>query len=198
MEYYDNIYKVVLVGDTCVGKSNILYRFTVDRFDPEARTTIGVGFGAKIVPFNNKKFKIQVWDTAGQERYRAISSNYYRGARGIMLVYDVTRNETFDHINKWLDDIYEHGPENVIIMLVANKIDLDNTVSINTGRNYAVTNNLLFKTTSALTGENINEAFDELLTGIYNQTTFNDLIFDPNIISFSKPKKISAKNSCCK
>ncbi|KGG52329.1 hypothetical protein DI09_189p10 [Mitosporidium daphniae] len=115
---------VILIGDSGVGKSNILSRFTKDKFMLEAKSTIGVEFDSRCLQIDDKTVKAQIWDTAGQERYRAITSAYYRGASGALLVYDITKQSSFDSIPRWLEELRAHAGEDVTVMLVGNKSDL--------------------------------------------------------------------------
>jgi Ras-related protein Rab-11A len=122
---YDMIFKVVLIGDSGVGKTNILGRYLKNEFNYDSKTTVGVEFGAKRLEIDGVKIKTQIWDTAGQERFRSITNAYYKGAKGALLVYDVTRRDTFDSINKWVPELIQAGDKQVTIILVGNKIDLE-------------------------------------------------------------------------
>ncbi|KAK9936620.1 hypothetical protein M0R45_013450 [Rubus argutus] len=115
---YDYLFKVVLIGDSGVGKSNLLSRFTRNEFSLESKSTIGVEFATRSLDVDGKVIKAQIWDTAGQERYRAITSAYYRGAVGALLVYDVTRNSTFESVERWLRELRDHTDPNIVVMLI--------------------------------------------------------------------------------
>jgi Ras-related protein Rab-11A len=117
-------YKVVLLGDSGVGKSNIISRFTKNEFNMESKTTIGVEFATKTIEVNGKLVKIQIWDTAGQERYRSMASAYYRGASGALLVYDITRATSFENLQKWLRELKNFAAEDITCLMVGNKCDL--------------------------------------------------------------------------
>merc|ERR1711991_569539 len=121
---YDYLFKVVLIGDSGVGKSNLLSRFTRDEFSTDSKSTIGVEFATRSVACDGKTIKAQIWDTAGQERYRAITSAYYRGAVGALLVYDLTQASTFRNCERWLNELRDHADKYIAIMLVGNKSDL--------------------------------------------------------------------------
>lgn len=121
---YDYLFKTVLIGDSGVGKSNLLSRFTRNEFYLESKSTIGVEFATRSIEVEGKTIKAQIWDTAGQERYRAITSAYYRGAVGALLVYDITKQVTFEHVETWLKELRDHADANIVIMLVGNKSDL--------------------------------------------------------------------------
>lgn len=115
---------VVLIGDSGVGKSNLLSRFTRNEFNLDSKSTIGVEFATRSIQVDAKTIKAQIWDTAGQERYRAITSAYYRGAVGALLVYDISKHQTYDNVTRWLKELRDHADANIVIMLVGNKSDL--------------------------------------------------------------------------
>jgi Ras-related protein Rab-11A len=115
---------VVLIGDSGVGKSNLLSRFTRNEFNLDSKSTIGVEFATRSIQVDAKTIKAQIWDTAGQERYRAITSAYYRGAVGALLVYDISKHQTFENVTRWLKELRDHADSNIVIMLVGNKSDL--------------------------------------------------------------------------
>eukprot|EP00982_Pelagococcus_subviridis_P014954 31368-Pelagococcus_subviridis.AAC.7 len=121
---YDYLFKVVLIGDSGVGKSNLLSRFTRNEFCLESKSTIGVEFATRTIEVDTNTIKAQIWDTAGQERYRAITSAYYRGAVGALLVYDITKSESYEDVEKWLKELRDHADANIVIMLIGNKCDL--------------------------------------------------------------------------
>ncbi|KAJ4808491.1 Ras-related protein Rab-11A [Rhynchospora pubera] len=166
---YDYLFKVVLIGDSGVGKSNLLSRFTRNEFNLESKSTIGVEFATRSLTVEGKVLKAQIWDTAGQERYRAITSAYYRGAVGALLVYDVTRRSTFENAERWLRELREHTDPNMIVMLVGNKSDLHHLIAVPTedGQSMAEREGLYFMETSALESTNVENAFAEVLTSIY-------------------------------
>lgn len=115
---------VVLIGDSGVGKSNLLSRFTRNEFNLDSKSTIGVEFATRSISVDAKTIKAQIWDTAGQERYRAITSAYYRGAVGALLVYDISKHSTYENVTRWLKELRDHADANIVIMLVGNKSDL--------------------------------------------------------------------------
>lgn len=119
-----NRFKVVLIGDSGVGKSNLLSRFTRNEFNLDSKSTIGVEFATRSIQVDSKTIKAQIWDTAGQERYRAITSAYYRGAVGALLVYDISKHQTYENVTRWLKELRDHADSNIVIMLVGNKSDL--------------------------------------------------------------------------
>eukprot|EP00979_Chaetoceros_neogracilis_P008776 scaffold1969_cov226-Chaetoceros_neogracile.AAC.2 len=144
-----------------VGKSCLLLQFTDKRFQPVHDLTIGVEFGARMVAIENKQVKLQIWDTAGQESFRSITRSYYRGAAGALLVYDITRRDTFKHLSVWLEEARQHSQSNMTIMLIGNKNDLEHrrAVSYEEGKAFADTNGLIFMETSAKTAFNVEQAF---------------------------------------
>ncbi|KAJ8505970.1 hypothetical protein OPV22_006856 [Ensete ventricosum] len=166
---YDYLFKVVLIGDSGVGKSNLLSRFTRDEFSLESKSTIGVEFATRSIRVEDKVIKAQIWDTAGQERYRAITSAYYRGAVGALVVYDITRHVTFENIERWLKELRDRTDTNIVIMLVGNKADLHHlrSVSIDDAKDFSEKENTYFMETSALESTNVEDAFTEVLTQIY-------------------------------
>jgi len=166
---YDFLFKVVLIGDSGVGKSNLLSRFTRNEFCLESKSTIGVEFATRTIQVDGKTIKAQIWDTAGQERYRAITSAYYRGASGALLVYDITKSVTFDNVKRWLRELRDHADSNIVIMLVGNKSDLNHlrAVSIDDAQDFAEKEGLSFMETSALESTNVEKAFQSILNEIY-------------------------------
>ncbi|KAI8613975.1 Rab11 in complex with Rab11-family interacting protein 2 [Chytriomyces sp. MP71] len=164
---YDYLFKVVLIGDSGVGKSNLLSRFTRNEFNLDSKSTIGVEFATRTIQVDGKTIKAQIWDTAGQERYRAITSAYYRGAVGALLVYDITKVSSYENVNRWLKELRDHADSNIQIMLVGNKSDLKHARSVATdeAKGFAAENGLTFIETSALDSSNVEPAFQKILTG---------------------------------
>ena len=165
---YDLIFKIVLIGDSGVGKTNILSRFINNEFSLTTQATVGVEFGSKIIKKGEKLIKLQIWDTAGQERYKSITSAYYKGSKGAFVVYDISRKSTFDNVDKWIDELKNHGSEDVFIMLVGNKSDLKDKreISEEDVQKKAQLYNVAFCETSALEGKNIEYAFESLINEI--------------------------------
>ncbi|KAF8528201.1 ras-domain-containing protein [Hysterangium stoloniferum] len=166
---YDYLFKVVLIGDSGVGKSNLLSRFTRNEFNIESKSTIGVEFATRSINVDGKTVKSQIWDTAGQERYRAITSAYYRGAVGALLVYDIAKHATYVNVTRWLKELRDHADSNIVIMLVGNKSDLKHLRAVPTeeAKVFATENGLSFIETSALDASNVESAFQNILTDIY-------------------------------
>lgn len=172
---YDYLFKIVLIGDSGVGKSNLLSRFTKNEFNLESKTTIGVEFAQKSLIIDGKTIKAQIWDTAGQERYRAITSAYYRGAVGALLVYDVCKPTSFENVERWLKELKDHADSQTVVMLVGNKNDLKHLRAVRTeeGAAYSQKHNISFIETSALDATNVNLAFERILNEIYQLTNRN-------------------------
>jgi len=177
---YDISYSVkfIIVGDSSVGKSNILLRFSRNVFDPGHQATLGIEFANKHLIYNNTDYLIQIWDTAGQENFRSVTRAYYKASAVAMVVYDITKEETFEHIQAWLKDCKELAPRTVLLVLVGNKSDLEDqrVISKERGENLAKENNMMFFETSALNGNGIEEAFkksievvdQKIRSGYYN------------------------------
>ena len=162
-EELDFIFKVVFLGDSSVGKSNIISKYKLNEFNRNSKSTVGVEFYSKIITQNNKNIKIQIWDTAGQERFKSITKSYYKGAKGAIIVYDITRRATFENVQEWFKDTKTMGDNtHLVLMLVGNKCDLVNERQVSTeeGKKEAEMNGMAFMETSALDGSNITEAFE--------------------------------------
>ena len=201
---YDLIFKLILIGDSSVGKTNILYKFLSDEFDQNTRPTIGVEFATKNFEIENNIIKTQIWDTAGQERYRSITTSYYKGTKGCLLVYDITRKSSFENLDMWINDIKSAGNENLSIILVGNKCDLedDRKVSKEVAEEKAKLYNIAFMETSALNGTNIEKAFNELINDVYknNHKLFEketNLLIDKKKTIDINEKKKEEKGCCC-
>jgi Ras-related protein Rab-11A len=179
---YDYLFKVVLIGDSGVGKSNLLSRFTRNEFCLESKSTIGVEFATRSIQVDGKTIKAQIWDTAGQERYRAITSAYYRGAVGALLVYDITKHVTYENVERWLKELRDHADSNIVIMLVGNKSDLKHLrgVSTDDAQAFAEKEGLSFIETSALESTNVEKAFQRILTEIYRIVSKKALASEEN------------------
>ena len=182
-EDYDKLYKIVLVGDSNVGKSNILSQFTQNEFNIESRSTIGVEFATKSVYLDDKIIKAQIWDTAGQERYRAITSAYYRGAHGALIIYDITSKNSFNHIENWYNELKEYNENITAILLIGNKSDLTNQRQVSTDelKILAQKYELLGLETSALNGHGIDDAFMNLIQQIHHKQKILSDLDSPSI-----------------
>lgn len=160
--------KILIIGESGVGKSSLLLRFTDDLFDPQQAATIGVDFKVKTLEVEGNKAKLAIWDTAGQERFRTLTPSYYRGAQGAILVYDVSSRDTFSKLNVWLNELetFANKPD-IVKMLVANKVDKQNReVTKEEGLKFARKHSMLFIEASAKTKEGVQIAFEELVQKI--------------------------------
>uniref|UniRef100_A0A8C6WGI0 RAB1A, member RAS oncogene family a n=1 Tax=Neogobius melanostomus TaxID=47308 RepID=A0A8C6WGI0_9GOBI len=158
---YDYLFKLLLIGDSGVGKSCLLLRFADDTYTESYISTIGVDFKIRTIELDGKTIKLQIWDTAGQERFRTITSSYYRGAHGIIVVYDVTDQESFNNVKQWLQEIDRYASENVNKLLVGNKCDLTTkkVVDYTTAKEFADNLGIPFLETSAKSASNVEQAF---------------------------------------
>jgi len=204
---YDYLFKVVLIGDSGVGKSNLLSRFTRNEFNLESKSTIGVEFATRSINVDGKTVKAQIWDTAGQERYRAITSAYYRGAVGALLVYDIAKHATYVNVTRWLKELRDHADSNIVIMLVGNKSDLKHLRAVPTeeAKAFSTENGLSFIETSALDASNVESAFQTILTDIYRIVSSKSLAHDSDPIrppagdslTISAESNAAKKAGCC-
>jgi len=175
--HYDFLFKVVLVGESGVGKSSLIQQFTQGEFQQDLRSTIGVEFALHEMEIEAKKVRTQIWDTAGQERYRAITNLYYRRAHGVILVYDVTSHPTFRAVERWLVEARAHVPEDAVFMMVGNKTDLRHlrTVDRGEGQKLAERERLSFIETSAAGAVNVEAAFQAIIQEMYHAAIFRDM-----------------------
>ena len=158
---YEIIFKTLIIGDANVGKSNLLLRYVKNEFVPDMKSTVGVEFGSKILKIFGINIKVQIWDTAGQERYRSVTSSYYKGSKGVLIVYDITNYSSFESVDRWINEFRMKSDENSAIVLVGNKNDNEELrkVTIEEGEEKAKKYNLGFFETSAKDGKNVDEAF---------------------------------------
>eukprot|EP00092_Neocalanus_flemingeri_P027903 GFUD01030291.1.p1 GENE.GFUD01030291.1~~GFUD01030291.1.p1 ORF type:complete len:274 (-),score=61.17 GFUD01030291.1:270-1091(-) len=164
---YDYLFKILIIGDSGVGKSSLLLRYSDDTFIENHIPTIGVDFKIRTIVLDGKTIKVQMWDTAGQERFKAISQTFYHGAHGIFLVYDVTDSDTFYNIQKWSQDVDKYAAENVKKVLVGNKSDLHNQiVEFDAAKTYSDSLGVPFLETSAKNNSNVNQAFLTMVESI--------------------------------
>ncbi|KAJ1921876.1 GTP-binding protein [Mycoemilia scoparia] len=186
---YDYLMKLLLIGDSGVGKSCLLLRFSEDSFTPSFITTIGIDFKIRTIDLEDKRIKLQIWDTAGQERFRTITTAYYRGAMGILLVYDVTDERSFNNIHNWIRNIEQHANEGVDRILIGNKCDEEGKKVVTTeqGQKLADEYGLKFLETSAKSNINVDEAFFTLARDIKKR------LIDSNADNSTQPPKDSSQ-----
>ncbi|KAL0488344.1 Ras-related protein Rab [Acrasis kona] len=216
MEEYDLLVKLLVIGDSGVGKSSLLLRYAEGTFSEHHLATIGVDFKLRTDTVLNKRVKIQVWDTAGQERFKSIAIGYYRGAHGIAIVYDVTNEQSFNNVKNWLEQITDHASEHAQLILVGNKCDLDRERCVDRARGEELANSLKipFVETSAKNSVNVEAAFSKVVTkvvedniehhgasdGSSDPTTIVMDIKGPNAKKTANVEKGigSSQQSCCK
>ena len=192
---YNYLLKYIIIGESSVGKSNLLMKFANNKFTEDYQATIGVEFGAKNITIDDQIFRIQLWDTAGQENFRSITRAYYKNSVCAMLVYDITNRSSFENLQDWLKDIISQSPKTVLIILLGNKIDLKEKreVEYEEGEQFAQKNGLIFMETSAKTGEGVEEIFKKSVQEIKTKISENvyDLTFEGCGIKKGKTNNIS-------
>jgi Ras-related protein Rab-11A len=166
---FDMVVKIVVIGDSNVGKSNIVNRYTKDKFTEEIKSTIGVEFGTKKIVIDNVKIKAQIWDTAGQERYKSVTNAYYKSAKGAIVVFDITELNSFNNVDEWIKELKIKADEDCVIILVGNKIDLENKrcISQAEGIEKAKHFGVHYIETSASLAINIDQLFQTLIEGYF-------------------------------
>ena len=201
MSTYDYAFKYLIIGNSRVGKSCLFYRFIDDRWEENCELTVGVDFKKNTLDLEGKSVELQIWDTSGQERYQIITVNYYRGANGIMLVYDITNLESFQNLNSWLIQIEKYAPKNALKILIGNKNDLekDRKVTFEQGKEFADKNGMKFFETSAKESTNVKESFLTMTKDILNEKLkeINNVIneIDLNIKDLKENNKYDIKFS---
>jgi len=202
---YDYLFILVLIGDSGVGKSCLLLRFADDKWTDSYISTIGVDFKIRTIELDGKTIKLQIWDTAGQERFRTISSTYYRGAHGIIVVYDVTNMESFNNVKRWLTEIDKYARENVNKLLVGNKLDMGELkdgqslrqVSLEKGKEFANNLEIPFLETSAKTGTFVDTAFLMMAHEIKNKMMHVQGLSNSNSGGTDLNSREGKKSGCC-
>ena len=177
---YDYLFKLLLIGNSSVGKSSLLFRFVENVWDDSFVPTIGVDFKLKTLEVNGKKVKLQIWDTAGQERFKNITASYYRGGNGVLVVYDITDRDSFDNLNSWLIEIEKNANKNVYKLLIGNKCDLEDKrkVTYQEGKDFATSNGMQFIETSAKTDTKVKDAFEMLTQEIIKANITKDKVME--------------------
>ena len=194
-ESYDSLAKVILIGESGVGKTSILHRFCNNKFSTNHLATIAIDFHSQILNINNIRLKLQLWDTAGQERFNTLTAGYFRNSHGIFVVYDICDRKSFDNVNKWINQIKLRAPKTVKVILVGNKCDLEEerNVSVEEGKALATENGLFFAEVSAFSGQGVKETFDVLGGHILKDYT------EKKPVSSLKDIKMPRRNNgCCK
>lgn len=197
---YDYLFKLLLIGDSGVGKSCLLLRFADDSYVESYISTIGVDFKIRTVEQDGKTIKLQIWDTAGQERFRTITSSYYRGAHGIIVVYDVTDEDSFNNVKQWLKEIEHYANENVNKLLVGNKCDLtaNKVVSYETAKAFADEIGIPFLETSAKDSTNVEQAFMTMTGEIKNRMASQPTMSNnrPSTVQM-RGQPVNQSSGCC-
>lgn len=193
---YDLLHKILLIGDSGVGKSSLLLRFADNAYNESYISTIGVDFKVRMIHKDSKIIKLQIWDTAGQERFRTITSSYYRGSHGIIVVYDVTDLESFNNVRIWLNDVSRYAGDHICKMLIGNKSDLNamREVEYNVAKSFADEHGIPFMETSVKDSINVENAFMTLVESIQTKATQNPSI--PMRIDLGRPLS-EGKPNCC-
>ena len=200
-EGYDFIFKVLLLGNSDVGKSSLLLRYVDSVWNDAFVPTIGVDFKVKTLNINNKNVKMQIWDTAGQERFRTVVSTYFKGAHGILLLYDVTNKDSFKNLESWLIEIEKNSNQKVLKILIGNKCDLteEREITAEEGKAFALRNGMEFMETSAKMNTNVTEAFETLgkLMIEFNSKANIQKNIDGKNLKAGAGMDIKTKKNCC-
>ena len=196
---YDELFKVVLVGNSGVGKSKLLARFTKDEFVQDTKATIGIEFAHKDIHIQNQLIRAQIWDTGGQERYRSITAVYYRDAVGALLVYDVTNRKSFADLDRWLKEVRTSTGVDTLVLVVGNNSELASTreVSLEEAARYAEANGLRVIETSAKDSTNVQEAFLGVLNDIFNKHRPSPSVGSKGSKLSEQKKKKETGRKCC-
>jgi Ras-related protein Rab-11A len=205
-ENYEIMFKVVLVGDSFVGKTNIMSRYLKNEFHEDSKATVGVEFGSKQFTIDGHSVKAQIWDTAGQERYKAITSAYYKGAKGAFIVYDITRKNSFESVERWVNDVISVADKKITIVLIGNKSDLEDQRQVTKEEAQDKANKLeiAFMETSAFSGDNLDKAFEMMINEVYKKCHEEmladgelDIIQGGEDINLAKKNDNTQKKKCC-
>ncbi|CAD8126801.1 unnamed protein product [Paramecium sonneborni] len=198
----EQIFKIVIIGNSAVGKSSLLIRYCDDTFKDIYLSTIGVDFRFKTIKLDGLGVKLQIWDTAGQERFRNITNSYYKGAQGIVIVYDVTNAKSFEDVTKfWMMELSHYADQNVKLMLLGNKIDLateeTRQVSQEMAEQLAKEHNMQHHVVSAKTAEEVENAFISLARSIYNEKSLREMVHPQQQQLNNKKNKDEKQKTCC-
>ena len=195
---FDIKFKIMVIGESKVGKTSVIKKYTQNKFGGVYLTTVGVDFQDKIINIDDRKIRLQIWDTAGQERFRNITKNYFNSSNGFLLIYDITDKESLEHLNFWNAQIQLNAPAKSKCVLLGNKCDLEGSraVSIEEGKIFAEKNKIKFFETSAKNGTNIDEAFEYLANEIYNEQKMEIRSVTSSQV-LSKSQTFKSKKKCC-
>ena len=195
---FDIKFKIMVIGESKVGKTSVIKKYTQNKFGGVYLTTVGVDFQDKIINIDDRKIRLQIWDTAGQERFRNITKNYFNSSNGFLLIYDITDKESLEHLNFWNAQIQLNAPAKSKSVLLGNKCDLEGSraVSIEEGKIFAEKNKIKFFETSAKNGTNIDQAFEYLANEIYNEQKMEIRSVTSSQV-LSKSQTFKSKKKCC-
>lgn len=197
------VLKLLLLGDSSVGKTSILLKYISNKFDESSISTVGVDYMDKIIDYNKFKIKLQIWDTSGEEKFRTITKNFYRNADGLLVVFDLTKKESYDHIKSWINEAKENN-DKLKTILIGNKLDLkdERIVAIDVAKQFAEKNNLKYIETSAKDGTNINESFQAIIDLLFDGKSSEEILHeftkqDSSLSVVDDSMEVKKKKSCC-
>ena len=197
------VLKLLLLGDSSVGKTSILLKYISNKFDDSSISTVGVDYMDKIIDYNKFKIKLQIWDTSGEEKFRTITKNFYRNADGLLVVFDLTKKESYDHIRSWINEAKENN-DKLKTLLIGNKLDLkdERIVAIDVAKQFAEKNNLKYIETSAKDGTNINESFQAIIDLLFDGKSSEEILHeftkqDSSLSVVDDSMEVKKKKACC-
>ena len=197
------VLKLLLLGDSSVGKTSILLKYISNKFDESSISTVGVDYMDKIIDYNKFKIKLQIWDTSGEEKFRTITKNFYRNADGLLVVFDLTKKESYDHIKSWINEAKENN-DKLKTILIGNKLDLkdERIVTIDVAKQFAEKNNLKYIETSAKDGTNINESFQAIIDLLFDGKSSEEILHeftkqDSSLSVVDDSMEVKKKKACC-
>ena len=197
------VLKLLLLGDSSVGKTSILLKYISNKFDESSISTVGVDYMDKIIDYNKFKIKLQIWDTSGEEKFRTITKNFYRNADGLLVVFDLTKKESYDHIRIWINEAKENN-DKLKTLLIGNKLDLkdERIVAIDVAKQFAEKNNLKYIETSAKDGTNINESFQAIIDLLFDGKSSEEILHeftkqDSSLSVVDDSMEVKKKKACC-
>ena len=197
------VLKLLLLGDSSVGKTSILLKYISNKFDESSISTVGVDYMDKIIDYNKFKIKLQIWDTSGEEKFRTITKNFYRNADGLLVVFDLTKKESFHHVGSWINEAKENN-DKLKTLLIGNKLDLkdERIVAIDVAKQFAEKNNLKYIETSAKDGTNINESFQAIIDLLFDGKSSEEILHeftkqDSSLSVVDDSMEVKKKKACC-